>query len=101
MAELDELNGADETEAYFAARRCAYRERYRAEGEARGLARGLAAERDLLRRQAERKFGAALAARLADLLAETADAEALARAGEMIIDCETGEALVAQLREQR
>ena len=115
MAELDELNGADEAEAYFAARRRAYRERYRAEDEARGLERGmargleqgvargleqgLAAERDLLRRLAERKFGAAVAARLAGLLAETADAEALARAGEMIIDCETGEALVTRLRE--
>ena len=92
-------------EDYFAARREAYKDRYRAEGMARGMEqgieRGLAQERDLLRGQADRKFDAHTAERLAGILAEIGDAEGLARAGDLIIDCATGEELIARLANGR
>ena len=79
MAEVDRLHESGELEDYFAARRRAYQERYRAEGMAqgieRGIERGLCAERDLLCRQADRKFDARKAARIAGLLADIGDAE--------------------------
>ena len=53
MAGVDRLHGSGELEAFFAARRRAYEDRYRAEG----IEQGLAAERKLLRRLAESKFG--------------------------------------------
>ena len=81
-----------ELEEFFAKRRRAYQDRYRAEG----IEQGLAAERELLRRQAARKFGAGTAGRLAGLLAGVGDADRLAQAGDWIIDCATGEELIAR-----
>ena len=109
MAEVDRLHESGELEDYFAARRDAYKDRYRAEGMARGIEqgieqgfeRGLAQERELLGRQANRKFDARTAARLAGILAEIGDAEGLARAGDLIIDCATGEELIARLANGR
>ena len=99
MAEVDRLHESGELEEFFATRRRAYQDRYRAEGVARGIERGieqgLAAERELLRRQAARKFGAGTAGRLAGLLAGVGDADQLAQAGDWIIDCATGEELIA------
>ena len=103
-AEVDRLHESGELEEFFATRRRAYQDRYRAEGVARGIERGieqgieqgLAAERELLRRQAARKFGAGTAGRLAGLLAGVGDADQLAQAGDWIIDCATGEELIAR-----
>ena len=112
MAEVDRLHESGELEEYFAARRRAYQERYRAEGMARGIERGieqgiergieqgiergLSSERELLRRQAARKFDQDTAARLTGLMAEIGDADALARVGDWIIDCATGDELIAR-----
>ena len=77
-----------------------YRAKGRAEGRAQGieqgLERGLAAERALLCRQAGRKFDTGTAERLAGLLAPISDTDRLAQVGEWIIDCETGERLIAR-----
>ena len=86
----------------------AWKEEYRAEGRAQGraegieqgieqgLEHGLAAERELLCRLAARKFGAGTAERLASLLAPISDTDRLVQVGEWIIDCETGERLIAR-----
>ena len=103
MAEIDRLHESGETEAYFAARLRAWQDEYRTEGRAQGIAqgleqgmeRGLAAERALLCRLAGRKFDAGTAERLAGLLAPISDTDRLAQVGEWIIDCETGERLIA------
>ena len=100
MAEIDRMHESGETEAYFAARLRGWQEEYRAEGRAegieQGLERGLAAERALLCRLAARKFDTDTAERLADLLAPVGDTGRLAQVGEWIIDCETGEHLIAR-----
>ena len=67
MAEIDRMHESGELEGYFAERVRAWQDQYRAEGRAegiergieQGLERGLAAERDLLCRQAARKFAPA------------------------------------------
>ena len=112
MAEIDRMHESGETEAYFAARLRGWQEEYRAEGRAegiergierglekgleRGIEQGLAAERALLCRLAARKFDADTAERLAGLLAPVGDTGRLAQVGEWIIDCETGERLIAR-----
>ena len=72
-----------------------YPRRLREEGREEGLEEGLARERELLVRQATRKFDVAVAGRLREILAD-ADATGLAEAGEWIIDCNTGEELIAR-----
>ena len=93
MAVVDRLHESGELEAYFAARRRAYQDQFRAEG----IEQGLSAERDLLRRQAARKFDSRTAERLAELLADIASSEGLADVGDLVIDCATGEELIARL----
>ena len=66
--------------------------RGRREGRAEGLA-------TLLCRLARLKFGAPTAERLAGLLEGVTDPEAIARIGDRIIECETGEELLARARE--
>ena len=61
-----------------------------------GLTRG---GRDLVCRQARLKFGTRTAERLARLLDDITDPEAIARIGDRIIQCETGEELLARARE--
>ena len=73
------------------------REAGRAEGVELGVELGIDRERALLRRQTERKFGAETAGRVAALLAGIGDPERLADAGEWIIDCGSGEELIARL----
>ena len=68
--------------------------RARAEGRTDGVAEGLEHQRTMLRRQAERKFDPATGRELARRLANVADAGRLARAGDWIIDCDTGAALL-------
>ena len=72
-----------------------YPRRLREEGREEGLEEGLARERELLVRQATRKFDVAVANRLGEFLAD-ADVARLAEAGEWIIDCNTGEELIAR-----
>ena len=116
MAELERLDESDDLEAYYAARRRAWQDQYRAEGRAEGIAQGveqgiargiargreqgfeqgLAAERELLCRLAARKFGAGTAERLAGLLARIGDTRRLAEVGDWIIDCATGDDLIAR-----
>ena len=50
-------------------------------------------------RQARLKFGTETAERLAGLLEEVSDPEQIARIGDRIIECETGEELLARARE--
>ena len=92
MAEMERLHESGEIETFFRSRALEERERLRAEG-------GLAAERDLLVRQAARKFGADASERLAGLLAEVDDTERLAEAGDRIIDCASGDDLIARVGE--
>ena len=96
MAEMDRLHESGDLEEYFAVRVRAWQDEYRAEGRAQGIEQGLAAERDLLRRLAARKFGAGTAERLASLLAPTGDTRRLAEVGDWIIDCTTGDDLIAR-----
>lgn len=93
MAEVDRLHESGELKDYLAARRETPKDRYRVEG----LKRGLAAERDLLGWQARRKFDACTAERLAGILADIEGTDGLARGDELIIDCASGEELVATL----
>ena len=101
MAQVERLHESGDLEEYFAARVRAWQDEYRAEGRAegieRGIEQGLAAERDLLRRLAARKFGAGTAERLAGLLAQMGDTRRLAEVGDWIIDCATGDDLIARL----
>ena len=62
-----------------------------------GLARGLAAGRELLCRQATRKFGAAVGDSLVRHLADISDPDRLAAIGERIVDCGTGAELLEWL----
>ena len=101
MAEVDRLHESGELEDYLAAGREALKDRYRAEGMEQGMEqgmeRGLAQERDLLCRQAGRKFDARTAERLAGMLADIGDPNGLARVGDLIIDCASGEELIRHL----
>ena len=65
-----------------------------AEGQAEGQVQG---RMDLMRRQAARKFGDEIAERLAERLEPVQDAARLAEIGEWLIECESGEALLARL----
>ena len=96
MAQVERLHESGDLEEYFAVRVRAWQDEYRAEGRAEGIEQGIAAERDLLRRQAARKFGAGTAERLAGLLAKIGDTRRLAEVGDWIIDCTTGDDLISR-----
>jgi len=66
-----------------------------AEGVERGAAQGRVA---LLGRQAERRFGTGVADQLMALLADVSDLSRLDEAGEWLVECDTGDALLARLR---
>ena len=69
-----------------------------AEGHAEGQAEGQVQGRmDLMRRMAARKFGDETAKRLAERLEPAPDVERLAEIGEWLIECGSGEALLARL----
>ena len=71
------------------------------EGREQGIAQGRAEERALLCRQAERKFDAATARRLAAALEDVADAGRLAEVGDWIIECGTAAELLARVSDER
>ena len=74
-------------------------ERGRAEGVERGLAEGVAQGRvALLRRLAALRFGADVAGQVSALLADVTDVARLDEAGEWLLECDTGEALLGRLR---
>lgn len=75
------------------------REQGHAEGMEQGRAEGMAEERALLRRQAARKYGAKTAGKLVVPLAAIDEPERLAVIGEWIIDCATGDELLARLED--
>jgi len=68
------------------------------EGRREGLQQGLAAERTLPVRQARRRFGEAYAEALTPLLETYEETEVLAEVGEWIVTCDSGEALLANVR---
>ena len=70
------------------------------QGIEQGIEHGLAAERELLRRLAERKFDRASADELARRLAAVKDTEYFAQVGGWIIDCGTGAELLDRMRLQ-
>ena len=76
------------------------------QGIARGIAQGVAqgrveGRREVLCRQAERRFGPETAAELADYMAEAAGVEELLQVGDWILDCGTGRELLDRLRRAR
>ena len=76
------------------------KERAHREGLGRGRREGRAEGRaTLVCRLANQKFGARTAERLARLLDDITDPEAIARIGDRIIQCDTGEELLARARE--
>jgi len=66
-----------------------------AEGVERGLAQGRVA---LLSRQVGWRFGADVASQVTMLLADVTDVARLDEAGKWLLECDTGEALLARLR---
>ena len=66
-----------------------------AEALAKGLARGDARQRRLVVRLATRRFGAETGERLAELV-EPMGAGGLARVGDLVVDCRTGDELLAR-----
>ena len=77
------------------------REQGIAQGREQGIAQGRAEERALLCRQAERKFDAATARRLAAALEDVANAGRLAEVGDWIIECGTAADLLARVSDER
>ncbi len=73
------------------------REEGRQEGREEGRREGIENERALLRRLATRRFGPATAERLTELIDGIDDAPRLARVGDCIVDCPTGDDLLAQV----
>ena len=67
-----------------------------AEGVERGAAQGRVA---LLRQLAERRFGTSVADQLTALLADESDLSRLDEAGLWLVECHTGEALLARLKD--
>ncbi len=73
------------------------RQEGREEGRQEGRREGIENERALLRRLATRRFGPATADRLTELIDGIDDAPRLARVGDCIVDCPTGDDLLAQV----
>ena len=96
---MERAEQADTMSEVVVERLRALRELVRAEGMEQGRAEGMAEERALLRRQAARKFGADTAGKLAVPLAAVDEPERLAVIGEWIIDCATGDELLARLED--
>ena len=70
----------------------------RVQGQALGMERGLAQGRvTLLAQQAEQRFGAGVAGRMAALLSDVSDTSRLDAAGKWLVACDSGEALLERL----
>lgn len=74
-------------------------DRIRDEGLERGLEQGLERERKLLLRLARIRFGDTLTRSMATLLEPVTDADRLEEIGEWLLVCDSGEALLARLRQ--
>ena len=85
----------------LAKRALEWEEEYGRQGFEKGIEQGLAAQRELLRRQAARKFGTAAGNSLFRHLAGISDPDRLAGIGERIIDCGTGAELLGWLDADR
>jgi len=72
---------------------------WREEGREEGLEQGLAAERRMLLRQIERRFGAATATAAEPMLTRFARPEPLERVGEAVIDGQDSEDFLSRLRD--
>ena len=68
------------------------------QGREQGIKQGLEHERGLLRRMAERRFGAETGERLAALLAAIADTDHLAEAGDWLVQCQDGDEFLAHVQ---
>ena len=95
---LDAGREGGEAQTLMDARAMEWEARVLERGREQGIAQGRAEERALLRRQAERRFGAETARQVSELLAEAADAEDLLEAGDWILECRTGGELLERLR---
>ena len=71
----------------------------REQGLKEGIERGRSEERQLLCRQAARKFDAETAPRLAALLERLSDPERLAQVGDWIVECETEAELLGRVQD--
>ena len=72
------------------------------QGREQGIAQGRAeGRRELLRRQAERRFGPETAERLAGYIAEAGGVEELLQVGDWILDCGSGRELLDRFRRPR
>lgn len=69
------------------------------QGIERGIERGIESQRGMLCRQAERKFGPVVAAELGRVIANVSSPEHLESIGDAIIDCDSGDALIAAVGE--
>ena len=70
----------------------------RTEGRTEGLREGTSRSRTLLRRQATKRFGLEAGDEFGRLLADEEDADRLALAGDLVIDCSSAEELLSQVR---
>ena len=95
MAKVVRLRESSELEEDAPVRGRACQGQYRAEG----VAQGVSAQRELLSRQAARKFGPETAERVEDIVVCIDDPEELARVGESIIDCAKGDELIERIGE--
>ena len=99
--EFPEVAKEEGTMMALAKRALEWEEEYGRQGFEKGLEQGLAAQRELLCRQATRKFGATAGDALFRHIADISDPDRLARIGERIIDCGTGAELLGRLNADR
>ena len=99
--ELEARRGGRQMPGLMEARIMEWEARVLERGREQGIAQGRAEERALLRRQAERRFGAETAGQVSELLAEVMGAEDLLEAGDWILECRTGGELLERLRHAR
>ena len=90
MAVVMRMEDYDDVEAFYAARLDAWREEYRAEGRIEG-------RRESLRRYAEMKFGAEIAARLGELLDGVADRKMLDGVLAAVFESDTSEEMLRRV----
>ena len=95
---LEPRRGGREMPTLMDARAMEWEARVLERGREQGIAQGRAEERALLRRQAERRFGAETAGQVSELLAEVTGAEDLLEASDWILECRTGGELLERLR---
>ena len=97
MAQEDPFFESEGLLDYYTERRREYQETYREEGRTEGRKEGRErGHREALRGMAERRFGAEVAERLTPALAGFGT-EYMPTVGDWIIDCATGEELIARV----